>query len=173
MAAAAVVGNLEGFVMARCGSRSWALLVAGTSLIAWATIVATSYSDDQPADWIAPPIEARKPNPVPADAAAIAAGKDVFTKNCMPCHGTAGKGDGPAAFALTQKPRDLSNPKIAVQSDGSIFWKLTTGKAPMPSFEKLIPETQRWQVIDYVRTLQPKAGPAASEPASQPATQPK
>ena len=159
--------------MEQRGSRRMAMVVTGIAMLVWGVIVATSYSDDQPPDWTAPPFEARKPNPVPADAPSIAAGKDVYTKNCLPCHGALGKGDGPAAFALTQKPRDLSTPKIAEQSDGSIFWKLTTGKTPMPSFEKLTTETQRWQVINYVRTLEVQPAAPASKPATQPATQPK
>ena len=90
---------------------------------------------------------------MPADANAIAAGKKVFAANCLACHGAAGRGDGPAANALTPKPRDLSDPAIQSQTDGSMFWKLTEGKKPMPSFEKLISENDRWNVINYVRTL--------------------
>jgi len=36
-------------------------------------------------------------------------GKTVFTQFCATCHGNAGKGDGPAAAALTPKPRDLTD----------------------------------------------------------------
>ncbi len=98
----------------------------------------------------------RKPNPVPSDAESIAAGKKTYLTNCLACHGDAGKGDGPAAVALTPRPRDLSDPKIASQSDGELFWKITEGKKPMPAYEKLLSETDRWKVIDYVRTLAPR-----------------
>ncbi len=129
--------------------------------------VGTTFSDDEVVpDWTAPGRAARKANPVPSDEASIAAGKGVFTKNCISCHGAAGKGDGVAAFALTPKPRDLSTPKIAAQTDGSMFWKLTEGKKPMPSFEKLTTETERWQVINYVRTLQPAAAGPSTQPAA-------
>ena len=37
-----------------------------------------------------------------------------------------------------------------------MFWKITTGKAPMPTFEKLVSEDDRWNVINYVRTLAPR-----------------
>ena len=115
------------------------------------------YSGDAPADdWKAPPRAAKTPNPVPADAAAIAAGKTLFVANCMACHGAAGKGDGPAAAACNPRPKDLSDPKIASQADGELFWKITEGKKPMPTYEKLLSETDRWKVIDYIRTLAPR-----------------
>ncbi len=152
------------------GSRVFTLLIASAVTVALGFAVSTTFSDDQPAyDWVAPARAARKANPIPSDDASIAAGKEVFTKNCLSCHGPTGKGDGAAAFALNPKPRDLSNPKVAQQSDGSIFWKLTEGKKPMPAFEKLTTETERWQVINFVRTLQPKAAASSSQPATQPA----
>jgi mono/diheme cytochrome c family protein len=38
----------------------------------------------------------------------VARGKDVFAKNCVPCHGPEGKGDGPSAGSLKPPPRDFS-----------------------------------------------------------------
>jgi mono/diheme cytochrome c family protein len=95
-------------------------------------------------------------NPVPADATSIAAGKKIYLANCLACHGAAGKGDGPAAIACNPHPKDLSDPKIASQADGELFWKITEGKKPMPSYRKLLPENDRWTVIDYIRTLAPR-----------------
>jgi mono/diheme cytochrome c family protein len=127
-----------------------------------------SYSDDGgdsgADDWTAPADAAKKPNPVKSDAAAIDAGKTVFTASCVACHGAAGKGDGPAAGALMPPPKDLSDPKITSQSDGELFWKISTGKNAMPAFgaPNQLTETQRWQVIDYLRVLCP---PPATQPA--------
>ncbi len=119
---------------------------------------------DAPAggEWKAPARASKKKNPVASDAASIAAGKAAYTKECLSCHGETGKGDGPAAKDLQVKPGDLANPKLWEQSDGALFWKLTEGKTPMPSVEKLLSEDQRWQVINFVRTFSPK--PAGVEP---------
>jgi mono/diheme cytochrome c family protein len=134
--------------------RMWKVVFAAGLLSVAASLL---YSGDVPPDdWKAPPRAVKKPNPVPTTADSIAAGKKVFAGNCLACHGAAGKGDGPAAGALTPKPRDLSDPAIQSQTDGSMFWKLTEGKKPMPSFEKLIAENDRWNVINYVRTLAAK-----------------
>ena len=117
-----------------------------------------SRADTPPEEWKAPARAARRKNPIPADEKSHAAGKVVYAAQCMSCHGPEGKGDGPAAKDLNPKPRNLSDPKIQEQSDGSIFWKITEGRKPMPTFDKLITEDDRWQVINYVRTLKAKEG---------------
>jgi len=110
--------------------------------------------------WTAPPRAARKQNPIPADPKSIAQGKELFTGSCLPCHGPAGKGDGPVAGTLERngvpvRPGNLSDPKLWEQSDGAIFWKISEGRSPMPSFQESYTEEQRWLIVDYVRTLAP------------------
>jgi mono/diheme cytochrome c family protein len=110
--------------------------------------------------WTAPARAARKQNPIPADPKSIAQGKELFTAACLPCHGPAGKGDGPVAATLERngvpvRPGNLSDPKIWEQSDGAIFWKISEGRSPMPSFQEAYTEEQRWLIVDYVRTLAP------------------
>jgi len=113
--------------------------------------------------WIAPARAARKQNPIPADGKSIAQGKELFTAGCLPCHGPAGKGDGPAAVGLERngapvRPGNLSSSKLWEQSDGALFWKISEGKSPMPSFQETWSDEQRWQIVNYVRTLAPKEG---------------
>ena len=131
------------------------------------TIVTTTLSQEaKPGEeWTAPARAARKKNPVTADEKSFARGKEVYVKECLPCHGSAGKGDGPSAKDLNPKPRDLSTPKIWEQTDGSLFWKLTTGRKPMPSFEKTVSEEDRWNVINYARH---EFGPKDSGGTTQP-----
>ncbi len=113
-------------------------------------------AEDKP--WVAPARAAAKKNPIPASAAALDVGKKVFERECLSCHGPTGKGDGPKAAQLKTQPHDLSAPPIAGQSDGALFWKLTTGKNPMPKFDELLTEDQRWSVLHYIRSF---AAPAA------------
>jgi len=106
--------------------------------------------------WVAPARAARKENPVPSDEKSRALGKELFVGACLPCHGPAGRGDGPAAATLERKPGNLSDPKLWQQSDGALFWKISEGNSPMPSFQEGFSEEQRWQIVNYVRTLAPQ-----------------
>jgi mono/diheme cytochrome c family protein len=51
-------------------------------------------------------------------------------------------------------PADISTPEAqAATTDGGIFWKLTTGREPMPPFGKKLSERERWVLVHYVRSL--------------------
>lgn len=112
---------------------------------------------DEP--WVAPARAAKKVNPVPAEAKSLDLGKRLFERDCVSCHGSKGHGDGPKAGELERKPTSFADASIWEQSDGAFFWKITEGKAPMPSEKTLMSEEERWHVINYMRTL---AAPEAS-----------
>ena len=107
----------------------------------------------QQSTWTAAPAANQKANSVTADLTNNLAGKNLYVKECSSCHGKYGKGDGPAAAALGKPVGDLSSAKSQVQTDGSYFWKIQTGKPPMPAFQKRLNETQTWQLVNYMRTL--------------------
>ena len=109
----------------------------------------------QQSTWTAPPTANQKTNYVTADVTNNLAGKNLYVKECLSCHGKYGKGDGPAAAALGKPVGDLSSAKSQAQTDGSYFWKTQTGKPPMPAFQKRLNETQTWQLVNYIRTLNP------------------
>jgi len=103
--------------------------------------------------WTAPPSANKVINPVASNPKSLAAGKSIYTKNCYDCHGKKGKGDGPKSGDLDKSPKDFTKEQFQKQTDGSLFWKITEGRKPMPSFKKDLTDEQRWQVINYVRTL--------------------
>lgn len=89
------------------------------------------------------------------DKKEMAEAKKVVDTNCQSCHGS-GKGDGPAAAALPPpKPADWTSAKVAKETDGELFWKISNGRGAMPPWKHL-PEKDRWDIVNYIRTLQKK-----------------
>jgi mono/diheme cytochrome c family protein len=97
-------------------------------------------------------------NPVAAAERAKSAerGKSIAMTNCAPCHGNGGKGDGPGAAALPKKPADWTSQAVQKEADGSLFVKITDGNPPMPPWGSL-PDKDRWDLINYIKTLGKKA----------------
>ena len=91
-------------------------------------------------------------NPLKGDAAATTAGQALYKKQCAMCHGDKGKGDGIAAASLAKAPANHTSAMVQKLSDGALFWMITTGNNPMPSY-KTMTDTQRWQLVNYIRTL--------------------
>jgi mono/diheme cytochrome c family protein len=98
--------------------------------------------------WEAPAAEKGKKNP----GGNAGNGKKLADVNCASCHGPSGKGDGPAAAALTPKPADWTSAKVQKETDGELFWKISNGRGPMPPWKHL-PEKDRWDLVTYVKSL--------------------
>jgi mono/diheme cytochrome c family protein len=88
----------------------------------------------------------------------IAAGKVLYMSACVPCHGEAGKGDGPASLALNPKPRNLTEPGyIAQLDDRHLFELISRGgiavnkSVQMPAFPLTAQDINN--IIAYVRML--------------------
>jgi mono/diheme cytochrome c family protein len=118
---------------------STVLVVGGAAGIAWAQ-----------GEWKADPkcVSAAK-NTVKG----IGNAKKTVETNCVTCHGASGKGDGPAAAALPPpKPADWTSAKVQSESDAILFCKISEGRGAMPPWKHL-PEKDRWEVVNYIRTL--------------------
>ncbi len=111
----------------------------------------------QSKQWLVPSEALNVKNPLALDASSILTGKALYTTYCSPCHGDKGKGDGVASAALSTKPSDHTSAKIQEETDGSLFYKLSEGRSPMPQYKSALNVTQRWELINYIRTLAKKA----------------
>ncbi len=107
----------------------------------------------QMAKFAAPASADAMSNPLKGNATATAEGKKLYVANCVVCHGDKGQGDGVAAAGLAKSPADHSSAAVQKQTDGAIFWKLSEGNTPMPAYKAVYNETQRWQLVNYIRTL--------------------
>src|SRR5437762_13889848 len=110
-------------------------------------------ADSMSDKWLSPAPSAAKKSPIAPTQDSIAAGQKIYSKTCMMCHGKSGDADGPAVIELNIQPARLSDPQLNTESDGALFWKITTGKKPMPAYGKRLSETDRWNLINYVPTL--------------------
>src|SRR5260370_1811741 len=85
----------------------------------------------QSSDWKAPPSAANRPNPVPVNATTLAAGQKLYVNNCLTCHGSSGKGDGPGGASLEKRPADLGARLKTGQTDSGLFWKISVCRSPI------------------------------------------
>jgi mono/diheme cytochrome c family protein len=93
-------------------------------------------------------------NPVNPDPTSLARGGELFGIHCALCHGAQGKGDGPVAIYLKNKPADLTGPAVRSLSDGAIFLVISGGvPGKMPALNENLNVRGRWDVVNYLRTL--------------------
>ena len=98
-------------------------------------------------------------NPIKAEDASIARGRELFAINCQMCHGETGEGTGAvAAFLINFKPANLTSDVVQAKSDGSLFLTITNGiQDAMPALNENLTVSERWDVVNYVRTLKKPA----------------
>lgn len=126
------------------------ILVKFLMMLLFVTLVLKANAQNA-VQWKAPAFADTLQNPVVNDNPQN--GKKVFMSICFVCHGEKGKGDGIASAQLKPKPANFTANFIQNQSDGALFWKLTTGKGAMVSFQKTLTPIQRWQMVNYIRFL--------------------
>ena len=125
--------------------------------------------------WSVPLEDKLRTNPLYANDANLNTAKPLYNEYCANCHGNAGRGDGSDAMMYDPSPSDLTEPKhMNHLTDGEIFYQITQGRKPMPSFRKKLTEEQRWQLVILVRTftapVAPPPFPANTHEPSAPKT---
>ncbi|HMO62536.1 MAG TPA: c-type cytochrome [Ferruginibacter sp.] len=106
-------------------------------------------------------------NPLPpltgADSAEAAR---LYNINCGICHGADGKANGPLATSgKIGGVANLALDQYIQMADGTMYHSIYYGKNNMGSYASQLSRKQRWQMVQYIRTLQPK--PAAAVTAGQ------
>lgn len=85
----------------------------------------------------------------------LAAGKEIYETNCKTCHGISGAGDGEKAANLgTKVPNWRDFTRLAQISPKELVTVVNNGsKQVMPAYASQLTESQRWAVVDYIRTF--------------------
>src|SRR5438477_5570064 len=126
-----------GFIGAR--AMMGVAIILGTSL----AVVVAQVRDRDPT-WVAPLDARAKLNPLLDRPDAARGGGKLFQQRCTTCHGDDGRGSA--------KAPDLTGRDVQAQTDGELFWKISTGNthAGMPTFS-FLPALQRWQLVLLLR----------------------
>ncbi len=101
-------------------------------------------------------------NPIEATDESIDRGQTLFQVNCQVCHGETGQGNGPMAPQFeaydAARPADLTIQRLREAPDSHFYNVITFGLPPfMPPFGNLIPGSDIWDIVNYIRTLQGQA----------------
>ena len=126
-----------------------------TLVITFILVISAFYNNafSQNGSWVAPTSSDNVNNPYKGIEKATLEGKKLYTQFCAICHGNKGKGDGLAGMALKPRPTNFKKDAVQKQSDGAIYYKMTQGKAPMAAYKETLTDQQRWQLVNYIRTL--------------------
>lgn len=121
------------------------------------------YEGNKP--WIIPEEFKRLKNPYRPSESNLKAARQLYRDECAQCHGDAGKGDGPESKMHSPAPADLTDaPRMNGVTDGEIFYQITAGRRPMPSFKNRLTEEQRWQLTLLVRSFSQKTAETDKKP---------
>jgi mono/diheme cytochrome c family protein len=96
-------------------------------------------------------------NPVPADSVSVQRGELLFSMHCALCHGEGGQGDGPITGFWREdarRPPNLTEVRVENLPDGAVYQFISQGIGAMPALRRNLDERGRWDVVNYVRSLQ-------------------
>jgi copper transport protein len=106
-----------------------------------------------------PPAEAAAmPNPQPVTGDSVLRGHNLYLANCATCHGGAGEGDGPTADGWLPPLPGLGS-VVPELTDGTLAYRVAVGTAGtrMPAFASTLSENDRWDLVNYLRSLWPRS----------------
>ena len=128
------------------------ILFASLLALICIVIVYAAFQRDRP--WVVPEEVKKLKNPVPPSESTLKAARRIYTDECAQCHGERGKGDGPEALMHSPAPADLTDAgHMNTVTDGEIFYQISEGRKPMPSFKKRLTEEERWGLVLLVRSF--------------------
>jgi len=131
-------------------------------LLAIAAVTIHFVFDNPP--WNVPDSAKQMKDPIPPSDAALKSIRPIYDDKCAVCHGETGKGDGHDASLYDPRPTNFTDTQhLGTVSDGELFYKISQGRKPMPSFRKRLTEEQRWQLVLMIRSFASAA--AKSSPA--------
>ncbi|HIG69647.1 MAG: cytochrome c [Myxococcales bacterium] len=107
-------------------------------------------------------LTARRPPEMEVNEENLAAGRRIYFRNCMYCHGDYLDGKGHFAEALNPLPANFRDGgTISQLEEGYVYWRVATGgpglpqgatpwNSSMPVWQDFLSEEEIWQVIAFI-----------------------
>jgi mono/diheme cytochrome c family protein len=109
-------------------------------------------------------------NPLDITTQMLDEGKTIFIRECMVCHGDAGRGNGPYRSTIQPGPPDFGDGSYGDYTDSDYFWRISEGVpwTAMPSWKLQYGEEDRWKLVHYIRGVftQTESIPEIQDPGS-------
>jgi mono/diheme cytochrome c family protein len=135
----------------KCLQREYARMSIAILSVLAILLFHTAQAQKKP--WIVPKEFVNMSSPVVPSDSILKAGKVLYLSNCTPCHGRKGNGEGPANASLSPYPANHTAISMLKETDGTLFFKLTEGRSPMPGYKTTLTDNERWELVAYIRTL--------------------
>ena len=114
-----------------------------------------------------PPTEYQKTNPLKPTIDNIDAGKRIWTRECAVCHGDAAHGEGIYREGIEPVPPNFDDTATYDSyTDADYFWRISEGVpwTAMPTWKLVYNETERWQLVTYIKTMFTQTATAPPQP---------
>lgn len=92
--------------------------------------------------------------PMPVTAAVMNRGEDRYNIYCAQCHGRLGDGNGMIPARGYRRPPSFHTETLRTAAAGHFFDVITNGFGAMPPYRSMLPASDRWAIVAYIRALQ-------------------
>lgn len=97
--------------------------------------------------------------PFPITDKIVKRGEERYNIFCGMCHGPTGYGDGMIVRRGFRRPPSYHTDQLRQAPVGHFFDVMTNGWGAMPSYAAMVPVTDRWAIVAYIRALQLSQNP--------------
>jgi mono/diheme cytochrome c family protein len=104
--------------------------------------------------------------PFPVTEEIVRRGKERYEIFCAMCHGATGFGDGMIVRRGYRRPPSYHTDQLRQAPVGHYFDVITNGWGSMPRYDSMIPVTDRWAIVAYIRALQLSQNPQGTSSAN-------
>ena len=103
--------------------------------------------------WQAPPESKNVVNPLKITKEVMSQGKQLYMYKCEQCHGAEGLGNGGFNDPKWRQSTNLASEMVQSNTDGELFYKVTTNRDRHPATKILYKEEERWAIVAFLRTF--------------------